>query len=460
VDGYVFAQPLYVPNVSIGGSTRNVLYVATENDSVYAFDADGKTLTPLWKRSFIDPANGITPVPQSDVGSTILSEIGITGTPVIDPATNTLYVVAVTKETSGTTVKYVQRLHALSITTGAERSGSPVVISGSVSGTGDGSVNGEIAFNAKIQLQRPALLLQNGVVYIAWASHGDNGAYHGWVMGYDASSLQRVMIFNISPNGRRGGIWQSGGGLVADDQGYIYFMTGNGTFNAAQGGTEYGDSFVKIDPNGNVVDYFTPFDEDYDNTHDVDLGVGCPLLLPDQPGSHPHLITGAGKDHRIYLLDRDNMGHFQSGSDSQIVQELPNILLDHCHEQPAYWNGYVYYSAENDVMHQLKLSNGLLSQVATTTTDFAGGDNVGTNPSVSANGNTDGIVWSVERTTSLTAILHAYDASNIHVELYNSEQAGTRDSLGSHQKYTPPTIANGRVYVALNGKIAVFGLLN
>jgi hypothetical protein len=454
VDGNVYSQPLYVPNLTINGVTRNVLFVATAHDSVYAFDADGKTLTALWKKSFINSAAGVTTIPTGDVGSTIVPEIGIISTPVIDPATQTMYVVAATKE-SGT---YKQRLHAMSLTSGAEKFAGPVVIQASVSGTGDGSVNGVIAFQPKIQLQRPALLLIGRTVYIAWASHGDNGLYHGWVMGYDSQTLARVMVHNNTPTGRRGGIWQSGGGLATDASGDIYYISGNGSWTA---GKNYGDSFVRLNQDGSVADYFTPFDQSNMNAHDLDLGVGGPLVIPDQPGAHPHLITGCGKDAKIYLIDRDNMGKFQSGSNSQVVQTIPNGSLNHCHMQPVYWNSRVFFAGENSPMRMFTLSNGKFNPTPTsqTTVVFAGGDNVGTNPTVSANGSSNAIVWSIQRNASSNAVLHAFDATNLAKELYNSTQVASRDGMGTHQKYTPPLVINGRVYVSLKGKISVFGLL-
>ena len=456
VDGNVYAQPLYVAGLTINGVTRNVLFVATEHDSVYAFDADGKTLSPLWKKSFINAANGVTTITQASVGSTIYPEIGITGTPVIDSSTQTLYVVVATKE--GTS--YVQRLHALSLTSGAEKFSGPITIRASVPGTGDGvDANGNIAFQPKIQLQRPGLLLLNGTVYIAWASHGDNGPYHGWVIGYDAQTLAQVAVHNNTPNGRRGGIWHSGGGLAADSAGSIYYISGNGSFSVS--GKNYGDSFVKLNQDGSVADFFTPFDQSNMNAHDIDLGVSGPLIIPNQPAARPHLVTACGKDAKIYLIDRDNMGKFQSGSNSNAVQTIPNGSLDHCHMQPVYWNSHVYFAGENSPMREFTLNNGVFNTTPTsqTTVVFAGGDNVGTNPVVSANGTSNAIVWTMRRDAAHNAILHAFDATNLSRELYNSNQVATRDGLGVHQKFTPPLVVNGKVYVSLKGKISVFGLL-
>ncbi len=454
VDGYVYAMPLYVPGVNVGGTTRNVVYIATEHDTVYAFDADGSTTSPLWKKSFLSAT--ATTIPQADVSSTIFPEIGITGTPVIDPASNTIYVVANTKESGA----YFQRLHALDITTGNEKSGSPVDIKATVKGTGDGTDgSGNVAFQPKIQLQRPALTLYNGVVYIAWASHGDNGPYHGWVIGYDATTLAQVAVHNNSPNGRRGGIWMSGGGLAVDEvSGGLFYMSGNGTFTANTGGKEYGDSMIKLNASGAVTDYFTPFDQANMNMHDLDLGVGAPTVLPDQSGTHPHLVVGAGKTASIYLVDRDNMGHFNSASNNQIVQYLPNALTSHCHEQPVVWNGTVYFSTETGPMSAWNLSGGLLSTMPTskTTNNF---DFPGPNPVISANGNSDGILWAIDKPSTGGAVLRAYDAVNLATELYDSNQVSARDSLVTAVKFVPPLVANGHVYVVLKGQVAVFGLL-
>jgi len=254
--------------------------------------------------------------------------------PVIDGSTGVLYVLAATKENGN----YIHRLHALDITNGAEKFGGPVVIQGSVAGAGSGSSNGQIAFDAKIQLQRPALLLSKGVIYIAWASYNDHGPYHGWVMAYDASTLQQLAIRNDTPDGERGGIWQSGCGLSADDSGNVHLITGDGTFDANTGGRNYGDSFLKLNRDGNsltVIDYFTPFNQQELSDEDSDVGSSGFVLLPDQPGPHPHLGVSAGKEGKIYLVDRDNLGKFQSGGDSQIVQSIPDALGHSGFDAPA-----------------------------------------------------------------------------------------------------------------------------
>ena len=327
----------------------------------------------MWQVSFINPAAGVTTVPAADTGETgdIPNEIGITGTPVIDPASGTLYVVAKTKEVVGSTTNYVQRLHALDITTGAEKFGGPVVIQASVPGKGTGSKGGKLPFNALRENQRTGLLLTNGVVYFGFSSHGDVEPFHGWVLGYNATTLQQVLVYNDTANGSDGGIWMNGDGLATDSTGNLYFITGNGTFDANTGGKDYGDSFVKISPTGSVLDYFTPFDQSSLSASDLDLGSGGVLLLPDQSGAHPHEMVSAGKSGTIYLVNRDNMGHFNSNSD-QIVQSLVNIFPTNNlgieggnFSSPIYFNGSVYFAPVQGAVQAFSLTNGLLSTAPT-----------------------------------------------------------------------------------------------
>ncbi len=476
IDGVSDASPLYVANVNVPAKgLRNVVYVATEHDSVYAFDADGSQSTPLWHVSFIDPAHGITTVPPSDTGECcdIAPEIGITGSPVIDPATNTLYVVAKTKEVSGGTTTYVHRLHALDITTGSEKLGGPVVIQASVAGNGDGSAGGRIPFTSLRENQRAALLLNNGVVYMAFASHGDNPPYHGWVLGYNASTLSQVMAYNSTPNGEGGGIWQSGDGLAADSSGNLFFVTGDGTFDANGGGRDYGDSIVKLSPSGAVLDYFTPHDQGTMDANDLDLGSGGTILLQDQPGAHPHLALSAGKNGTIYVVDRDNMGHYRLSNDKQIVQSIANsfpggTFTTGNFKAPVYWNGNLYFSADADFIKAFHVSNGLITTTPTSQSSFVV-HYPGATLGMSANGAGSGILWVIERVdlepvggtgTRGPGVLHAFDATNLAVELYASNQApGGRDALDYAAKWAAPLVANGKVFVATNSQLAVFGLV-
>ena len=370
IDGYAFASPLYVAGVNIPSSgLHNVVYVATENDSVYAFDADGLSTTPLWHVSFLK--SGVTTVPCADIGECgdIPIQIGITSTPVIDPTSGTIYVVATTKE--GTS--YPQRLHALDITTGAEKFGGPVVLTASVPGTGVDSSGGKETFNSLRENQRTGLLLSNGVIYFAFGSHGDQSPWHGWVLGYNATTLQQVLAFNDTPDGSfgGGGIWQSGGGLATDSTGDLYFTTSNGDFDASSGGRDYGDSIMKLSTSGAVVDYFTPHDQAIQSSSNLDFGSAGPVLLVDQTtGLYPHLLISAGKNGTIYVGNRDNLGHFNPNNDNQIVQTLVGALPNGDQEvgnfsAPVYYNGYVYFAAVNDSVRAFQLSNGLLSTTPT-----------------------------------------------------------------------------------------------
>ncbi|MDQ6663866.1 MAG: hypothetical protein M3Z23_05695, partial [Acidobacteriota bacterium] len=436
-----------------GKGVHDVVFVATEHDSVYAFDATsnaGANAEPLWHVSFIDPAANITTVPQADVFNCgqIVPEIGITGTPVIDLASGTLYVVAMTKEPfpniSGPA--YAHRLHALDITTGAEK--RSVLVQASVAGTGEhGST---VAFIPRNYKQRPGLLLLNGVVYTAWSSHCDASTYHGWLIGYDARTLRQVSVYNSTPNGGQGSFWASGAAPAADASNNIYVISGNGTFDADNGGADLGESFIKLSTGGgglSVADYFAPFNQADLNSKDLDTGSSGALLLPDEAGSsdHPHLLVSAGKEGRIYLLDRDNMGRFQAGSDSQIVQSLPRAVGG-LFGIPAYFHNQVYFSGSGDALKAFRLSGGLLSTSAVSQSAVKFGF-PGTVPSISANGNSDGIVWVADP----SAKLRAYDAADLTKELFSG-------SLGTYVKFSVPIIANGKVYAGTQDSLVVFGL--
>ncbi len=476
VDGFVYAQPLYIANVAITNKgTHNVVFVATENDSLYAFDADsnaGTNSTPLWQDSLLGTSE--TALGTNDVGTTdITPKIGITGTPVIDVATGTLYVVSKSKLVSGGTTNYFQRLHALDITSGLERSNSPVLIQCSVSGTGEGSVGGVLAFDPLRESNRSSLLLLNGVVYIAFASHGDNSPYHGWVLGYNELTLQQVKVFCTNPNGVKAGIWQAGSGMSADTNGNIYCMTGNGTYDGSTN-KDYGDTVLKLsttNPGTNLVlvDYFTPYNQLAlgGPGHDTDLGSGGSMLLPASVGggTHTNLLVGAGKGRTIYLIDRDNMGHYSANgvSDTNIVQSLITALGGVVLSAPAYFNNRVYYMSYNDYMKVYQITNGLLSTspISTGTVMF---QQWGITPTITANGTNNAIAWGVRHdsygppnTTLGPAVLYAFDAYNVATVLYTSSQAGTRDTAGNAVKFTLPTVVNGKVYVGTQTALNVYG---
>ncbi len=459
IDGYVYGQPLYVPNVKINGVVHNVVYVVSEHDTVFAYDADsntGSNAQPLWYHNFLNPPK-VTSV-SSDVVqcSDLIPEIGITSTPVIDPVAGTLYTVAKTQEGS----KIVQRLHALDITTGLERGNSPVEIKGSVKGNGAGSVNGVLSFDPLHQAQRPGLLLQNGNVYIAWASHCDNGPYHGWVASYDQNTLSPNAVWNSNPNGYDAGIWQSGTGLAGDGTN-IFVATGNGDFD---GITDYGDTVAKITPGKThlipLTDFFTPYNQNSLNGRDEDLGSGGVLMLPDQDGPYPHLLILSGKEGSIYLVNRDGMGNYNSVNNSQIVQDLENAIGG-LWSTPAFWNNNVYFGGSGDNLRQFTF-DPLAEQLSDSAVSKSGTHFgfPGPTPSISANGNANGIVWVLQNDaygSGGNTILHAYDATNLATELYNSTQ-NSRDAAGGAVKFSVPTVANGKVYVGSVKKLVVYGL--
>lgn len=460
VDGYIYAQPLYVPNVNIAGKgVHNTVFVVTEHDSVYALDADGPggaSAAPLWQVSFLNPAAGVTSVPFTDTGcDQIVPEIGITGTPVIDPQSGTIYLVAMTKESGNRGVNYVQRLHALDIASGAERAGGPVVIQASTPGTGDGGSTD--VFQPKNYKQRPGLLLLHGVVYTAWSSHCDIGQYHGWLIGYDAQSLQQVSVHNSTPNGNEGSLWASGAAPAADAAGNIFVVSGNGDFDYASGGPDLGESYIKLATASGlaVSDYFTPFNQQSLNNGDVDTGSAGVAFIGDEAGSaaHPHLMVGAGKEGRIYLLDRDHLGGWQSGSDSQIVQSIPGAIPG-VFGNPAYFNKTVYFCAAGDSLRAFPIANAQMATAPSSHSPTAFGY-PGCVPTITANGTANAIVWALEQ----SGTLHAYDATNLSRELFNSNQNQGRDGLGSYVKFTAPAVANGKVFAGTQTALVVYGLL-
>ena len=475
VDGYVYAQPLYVPGVTIGGVTHNVLYVATEHDSVYAFDADNGG-APLWQVSLI--LNNGSTVPSANVSSTdIVPEVGITGTPVIDPVSKTLYVVAKTLEGG----KYFLRLHALDITTGAEKFSGPVAITGTVTGTGSGSSGGKLTFNPQWENQRPGLLLQNGFVYVGFAAHGDNGPWHGWILGYNAGTLAAAGVWCSSPNGGGSGLWSSGAGLSADTvgNGRIFVATGNGDFPvlgnvvptpapAPSPSVDFGDSIVQLtlSASGTITatDYFTPYNSASLDTSDTDLGSGGVLIPPDQGGTYPHVLIQTGKQGRIYSVNRDALtsdgSHYCNGcsSDPEVIGTLDGV--GGLWSVPAYWNGNIYFAGTSDHLKAYALTNGLLSQSPTSESAETIGY-PGASPVVSANGTSNGIVWVAKThaySTNGSAILRAFDATNVSTLLYASDLAG--DTMGPAVKFVVPVVTNGKVYVGAQKEVDVFGLFN
>ncbi len=474
IDGAAYAEPLYVPGVQIPNQgTHNVVYVATENDSVYAFDADSAG-PPLWHTSFINPkANPpITAVPSSDIGCGDLTPIiGITATPVIDLTignNGTLYVVSKVKLGPGS---YQQQLHALDITTGLEQPHSPMTITASVPGTASDAVNGMITFDPLLQHDRPALTIANGVVYLSFASHCDITPYHGWILGYDETSLAQVVVYNTTPDGSDGGIWEAGCGPGVDTNGDLITITGNGTFDTGAGPVDYGDSFLRLTPGAgtmSVSSSFTPLNELLLDDDDLDMGSGGNLLLPDQPGPNTHLMVGAGKLGSIYLVNRDSMGGFNPSTD-QMVQELISEVGG-MFSTPAYWQGaipsvglqnMIYTVGVGDNPKMFTIANGLIQTPPASVAQNYNFAYPGASPVISANGTTGGILWLIDSAaygSSGPAILYAFDATNLNNELYDSDQFSS-DNPGPAIKFTVPTVANGSVYVGTKTQLAVFGLL-
>ncbi len=475
VDGQVYAQPLYLSNITVNGAQHNVLFVATEHDSIYAFDADsngGVDASPLWMASMLTSAHGAAagaaPISANTVSSDISPEVGITGTPVIDASTGTLYVVSKALENSVA----VQRLHALDVKTGAEKFGGPVVITASVSGTGNGSVNGTLTFDSLWQNQRPALLLLNGIVYIGFASHGDNGPWHGWILGYKASSLQQVGAYCASPNGTGSGFWMSGAGLAADVPagkpfGRMFVASGNGDYNATKpysNSMDFGNSHIALDlTNGQptVTDEFTTNQQASLNSEDGDVGSGGLVVIPDQPGANPHLAAQVGKGGSLYLLNRENLGGYNTSADQVLQEQAYAVGNVGAWSTPAYWNGSMYFWGRFDNLKKFPIVNGLLTTTPTKSTEQYAFP--GSTPSISANGTSQGIVWSIDSSrfgNPGPSILQAHDATNVATTLYSSATNTARDTAGNAVKFTVPTVVNGKVYVGAAGEVDVYGLLN
>lgn len=467
--GYVYAQPLYVPNVNIQGTNHDVLYVADEHDTVTAFDVHSFAM--LWQTSFLSNSGRYIITTLSSVNdlhcTDLVPEVGITGTPVIDTSRSTLYVDVRTRvlDTQTGDVEYYHTLHALDIRTGLDNL-PPEVITATVPGTGEGSQNGYLTFDPLLEAQRPGLMLVNGQIIITFASLCDIGYYHGYVLAYDETSLQQTAAYVTTPNGAQGGMWGSGAGPNADATGDIYVVTGNGDFTANVGGQDFGDSVIRLTLSNNtftVDDYFTPWDYQSLWDFDTDLGSGGVMLLPDEPGNrYPHLLVAAGKEGTIDLVNRDDMGHWHEGDDSQIVQTIPYVL-NGVWGAPAFWQNKVYYGGYSDYFKIFSFdpSTDQLSvgPVSESPQYF---NYPGPTPSVSSNGQSNGIVWIIESdafSNSGPAVLRAYNANNLSTELYDSNQNSGRDEAGPAVKFTPPTIADGLVFVAAESEVDMYGLL-
>src|ERR1700674_5142844 len=455
VDGIIVGQPLYASNVLTNdGQMHNVVYVATQHNTVYAFDADstqGNNASPLWSVSLND---GGTPDPISDYGctGTHYTEIGIMGSPVIDPGKTTFYVVAKTLNNSVRNFS----LHALDVTTGNELLGAPVIITGTAQ-----SSDGSGTFNPIFQMQRPALLLQNGVVYIGCGGNGcDVYAYNGWLFAYNSQTLQQESAFLVTPSGRQASIWQGGSGPAADADGHIYVATANGEYDGPQGANDFGDSVLKMGWNGNVLsvlDFFTPYNQLQLKQLDLDLGSSGPLVLPDQPGPYPHLLVAGGKQGTLYLVNRDGMGQFNPDADN-ITQSITRAVASELAGVPSYSNSNLYVAGDGDYIKQFSLVNALLTQqsLSQTTVLFGGAGPAST--SITANGNSNGILWAIRHTSP--AALFAFDPTNLANKFYDSTQALLgRDKLVSVARFVTPTISNGKVYIGGTAALVAYGLL-
>src|ERR1700722_7003924 len=465
IDGIIDAQPLYLSAVAIpGAGTHNVVYTVTENDSVYAFDAD--TGAQLWHVSVL--GSGESPSDDHGCGQ-ISPQIGITSTPVIDRSSGpngTIYVVAMSKTSS----TYFKRIHALDITTGGEEFGGPVAVQAKYPGTGDNSHHGYVIFDPGQYAERQGLLLLNHVIYTAWTSHCDARPYTGWLIGYNESTLAQAGVLNLTPNGSEGSIWQSGAGIASDGRN-LYFLDANGTFDTTLNSKgfpnkgDYGNGFLKVSTTNNklhVADYFNMFDTISESNNDDDLGSGGTIVLPamkDASGKVRLLAIGAGKDQNIYIVDRTNMGKFNPNNDSAIYQEIDGVLGGGEWATAAFFNENVYFGPQGNNLMQFKFSQARLS-TSPLSKSAASFTYPGTTPSVSANGTSNGIIWAIEHSDP-NDVLHAYAAGNLAHELYNSNQAGNqRDQFGTASHFGTPMIVNGKVYVGTTTNVTVFGLLH
>lgn len=515
VDGAVYTQPLWVPGLSIAGGTHNVIFVATQHDSLYAFDADASPCVKYWQVSLIDTLHhgttGETATIWNDVGNCfgdVYPEVGVTGTPVIDPNTNTIYVVSasevvggVSGSCSGSSGTFFHRLHALDLASGNEQLKGPVTIAASVPGTGDGTA--VVNFTSQFHHQRSGLALAPGTVYVAFAAHEDATPYHGWLFGYSAGDLsQPPSVFNTTPNGGLGGIWAGGGAPAIDSGGDVYVSTGNGIFDANSNVApfnDYGDSILRLHPfsgvtsngmNLSLAGWFTPYNQANISNVDADVGSGAAVLLPDQTNAPHHLLAQIGKAQPlqnnpafVFLIDRDNMGQFNPVDNSQIVQNL-SVPCCGLWGTPAFWQNGLYVADAYDNMRVFAFdTNTGLFNTASSSQSANVFNFPDATPSISSQGASNGIVWAIDSALygyaspnaaggvncyvvpvpavcTGPATLHAYDATNLATELWNSSQAASnRDQAGNAVKFAPPTIANGKVYVSTRTEIDVYGLL-
>ena len=471
VDGQVYAQPLVMAGVAVPGQgTRDVVLVATESDDVYAFDAQGNNPAQgyLWRTSLLQA--GETTIPEADYGTTdITPQVGITGTPVIDPATGTLYVVGAFKEANGT---YAQRLYALDVATGAVKLGGPVTIAAGVSGTGTGSTGGKLAFSAFVENQRPALTLANGDVYVGWSAHGDLYNFHGWLIAYSAATLQQQYAYCDTPNGADGGIWMSGGGIAVDAAGNLYFTTGNGTFDANAGGSDYGMGIEKLSPSLTVEDSFTPYNEAALSNQDLDYGCSSVIVLPTQAGADPNELLTESKWGTMYLNDGDTggLGEFTANGPNDDLGEAnisTNANASNVHNTMSFWDGHAYLGGDAEALKAYAVANGTLAAAPSSQTAHVFGnasveDGQGTGPTVSSNSAANGIAWAVDDTgfTTGPAVLYAYNANDLTQLLYSSAQAADgRDTGGAAVKFQDAVVANGYVYVAGASAVTIYGLI-
>lgn len=474
VDGANYTQPLWVPNLNIGGKARNAIFVATQHDSAYAFDADANPCAQLWKVNLIDAphggATGEMPIPNNDVGAgfgDIRPEIGVTGTPVIDPSSNTMYLVSKSEDSSG---GFHVRLHALNLLNGSEKFGGPVNVTTSVGGTGAGSTGGNVPFDNRMHHQRSGLALANGVVYVPWAAHEDADPYHGWMIGFNANTLAQIAVYNATRNGTRGGIWMGGGAPAIDSSNNVYVLTGNGTFD---GTTNFGDSALKLNPSLSLTDWFTPYNQATLESNDTDLASSGLLLLPDQTTGPAHLLVASGKEGRVYLINRDSMGHFCSSCTSTDTNVVQSFFVTNNFGTPAFWQNALYFTGcdfgqGGDFLKRFVFTPGTGFTTTAASKSATRYPFPGAQPSISSQGATNGIVWAIDASQygppssrgTGPAVLHAYDATNLVTELWNSSQAaGSRDQAGNAVKFTAPTIANGKVYLSTRTEIDVYGLL-